>query len=56
MIYILIALGVVLMLWVLSIVIQKYDKKSREEYIKKKLEQRKAEEEAKERANRPSFM
>ncbi|UCF70652.1 MAG: hypothetical protein JSW49_10745 [candidate division WOR-3 bacterium] len=54
--YILIALGVVLLLWILSIVIQKSDKKSREEYIKKKLEQRKAEEEAKERANRPSFM
>lgn len=55
MIYILIALGVVVVLWIVSLVIQKSDKKSREEYIKMKLEQRKREEEAKEKANRPSF-
>lgn len=56
MIYILIALGVVVVLWIVSLVIQKSDKKSREEYIKMKLEQRKREEEAKEKANRPSFL
>jgi hypothetical protein len=55
-IYILIALGVVVVLWIVSLVIQKSDKKSREEYIKMKLEQRKREEEAKEKANRPSFL
>jgi len=54
-IYILIALGVVVVLWIVSFVIQKSEKKSREEYIKMKQAQRKREEEAKERANRPSF-
>jgi hypothetical protein len=55
-IYILIALGVALVGWILSFVIQKSDKKSREEYIRKKIEERKREEAAKERANRPSFL
>jgi hypothetical protein len=54
--YILIALGVVVVLWIVSVLIQKSDKRARERYIKEKLEQRKKEEEERERANRPSFL
>lgn len=54
--YILIALGIVVVLWIASFIIQRSDKKSREEYIKMKQAQRKREEEAKQRANRPSFL
>lgn len=53
--YILIALGVVVLLWVISLIIQRSDKRAREKYIQEKQKQRKLEEEAKERANRPSF-
>jgi uncharacterized protein YxeA len=53
--YIIIALGVVILLWIISLIIQRSDKRARERYIKQKQEQRKLEEEAKERANRPSF-
>ncbi|MGB7055974.1 MAG: hypothetical protein WBE28_11715 [bacterium] len=53
--YIIIALGVVVLLWLISIVIQKYDRRARERYIEEKQKQRKLEEEAKEKANRPSF-
>lgn len=54
--YILIALSVVVVLWLVSVLIQQLDKRSRERLIKHNLEQRRREEEAKERANRPSFM
>lgn len=53
--YILIALGVVVLLWIISLIIQRSDKRARERYIQEKQKQRKLEEEAKERANRPSF-
>jgi len=53
--YILIALGVVVVLWIISVLIQKSDKRARERYIKEKQEQRRKEEEERERANRPSF-
>jgi len=53
--YILIALGFVVLLWIISLIIQKSDRKSRERYIEEKQKQRKLEEEARERANRPSF-
>jgi flagellar biosynthesis/type III secretory pathway M-ring protein FliF/YscJ len=53
--YIIIALGVVILLWIISLIIQRSDKRARERHIKQKQEQRKLEEEAKERANRPSF-
>ncbi|MDH4212149.1 MAG: hypothetical protein OEV79_11955 [candidate division WOR-3 bacterium] len=55
MIFIVIALGIVVFLWLVSFVIQKLEKAKREEYIKMKQEERKKEEEAKERANRPRF-
>ena len=55
MIYIFIALGVVVLLWIVSVVIQQFDKRSREKLIQERVAQRKREEEAKERANRPSF-
>ena len=54
--YILIALGVVVVLWIISVLIQKSDKRARERYIQEKLEQRKKEEEEREKANRPSFL
>jgi len=53
--YILIALGFVVLLWIISIIIQKSDRKAREKYIEEKQKQRRLEEEARERANRPSF-
>ena len=53
--YILIALGFVVLLWIVSLIIQKSDRKARERYIEEKQKQRKLEEEARERANRPSF-
>jgi hypothetical protein len=53
--YILIALGVVVLLWIISMIIQRSDKKARERYIAEKQKQRKLEEEAREKANRPSF-
>ena len=53
--YIIIALGVVVLLWIISLIIQRSDKRARERYIKEKQAQRKLEEEAKEKANRPSF-
>ncbi len=53
--YILIALGIVVFLWIISMIIQRSDKRAREKYIEEKQKQRKLEEEAKERANRPSF-
>jgi uncharacterized protein YxeA len=53
--YIIIALGVVVLLWIVSLIIQRSDKRARERYIKEKQQQRKLEEEAKEKANRPSF-
>jgi hypothetical protein len=53
--YILIALGFVVLLWIVSLIIQKSDRKAREKYIEEKQKQRKLEEEARERANRPSF-
>jgi len=53
--YILIALGFVMLLWIVSLIIQKSDRKARERYIAEKQKQRKLEEEARERANRPSF-
>lgn len=56
MTYILIALGVVVLLWVVGLVIQRLDKQARERLIKQNMEQRRREEEARERANRPSFM
>lgn len=56
MTYILIALGVVALLWLVGLVIQQLDRRARERLIKKNQEQRRREEEAKERANRPSFM
>ncbi len=55
MIFLIIALGIVFLLWLVSFVIQKSVKKSREEYIKMKMEERRKEEEAQERANRPRF-
>lgn len=56
MTYILIALGVVALLWLVGLVIQQLDRRARERLIKKNQEQRRREEEAQERANRPSFM
>lgn len=53
--YIIIALGVVVLLWIISIIIQKFDRRARERYIEEKQKQRKLEEEAKEKLNRPSF-
>jgi hypothetical protein len=53
--YIFIALGIVVLLWIISLIIQKSDRKARERYIEEKQKQRKLEEEAKEKANRPSF-
>jgi hypothetical protein len=53
--YIIIALGVVVLLWIISLIIQRSDKRARERLIKEKQQQRKLEEEAKEKANRPSF-
>jgi type IV secretory pathway VirB3-like protein len=53
--YILIALGVVVLFWLISLIIQKSDRRARERYIAEKQKQRKLEEEAKEKANRPSF-
>jgi uncharacterized membrane protein affecting hemolysin expression len=54
-IFLVIALGIVFLLWLVSFLIQKSEKAKREEYIKMKQEERKKEEEAKERANRPRF-
>ena len=53
--YIIIALGVVILLWIISLIIQKSDRRARERYIEEKQKQRKLEEEAREKANRPSF-
>lgn len=55
MIYVVIALGVVFALWIVSVVIQKGEKKRREELIKMRQEERRKEEEAREKANRPRF-
>ena len=44
--YILIALGVVVFLWLISVVISKSDKRARERYIEEKQKQLKKEEEA----------
>jgi type IV secretory pathway VirB3-like protein len=53
--YIIIALGVAVLLWIVSIIIAKSDKRARERYIEEKQKQRRLEEEAREKANRPSF-
>ena len=55
MIYVVIALGVVFALWIVSVVIQKGERKRREELIKMRQEERRKEEEAREKANRPRF-
>jgi hypothetical protein len=54
--YILIALAVVVVLWLVSVLIAHLDRQSRERLIKRNLNQRRREEEARERGNRPSFM
>ncbi|MBE0432138.1 hypothetical protein IBX73_01590 [candidate division WOR-3 bacterium] len=56
MTYILIALAVVVVLWLVSVLIAHLDRQSRERLIKRNLNQRRREEEARERGNRPSFM
>ena len=56
MIFLVIALGIVVLLWLVSFLMQKSEKAKREEFIKMKQEERKKEEEAKEKANRPRFL
>ena len=46
MIWLFIALGVVLLLWLISLLIQKKDKVSREKLVKQHLEEKKQQEEA----------
>ncbi|OPX17394.1 hypothetical protein BXT86_06710 [candidate division WOR-3 bacterium 4484_100] len=48
--FFLIALGVVIIIWLISIFIQRADKARREEIIRKRLEEKKKEEEAKEKS------
>ncbi len=44
-----IVIGIVFLIWIINLVIQWSDKKSREKYIKKKQEEKKKEEEEKNR-------
>ncbi len=53
--YIIIALGVAVLFWIISIIIQKSDRRARERYIAKKQKQLKKEEEEKARQNQPHW-
>lgn len=53
--YILIALGVAVLLWFISILISILDKRAREKYIAEKQKQLKKEEEEKARQNQPHW-
>ncbi|MGB3339901.1 MAG: hypothetical protein WBB37_00255 [bacterium] len=46
MIILLIALGLVFLIWIISMFVQKKEKKTREEIVKQHLEEKKKEEEA----------
>jgi hypothetical protein len=53
--YILIALGVVVFLWLISVIISKSDRRARERYIEEKQKQLKKEEEEKARKDQPDW-
>jgi type VI protein secretion system component VasK len=53
--YILIALGVVVFLWLISVIISKSDRRTRERYIEEKQKQLKKEEEEKARKDQPDW-
>ena len=53
--YILIALGVVVFLWLISVIISKSDRRARERYIEEKQKQLKKEEEEIARKDQPDW-